>query len=93
MPKVVKLAPNPDYKAETAEDKATFEAVNVATARWVSAKTDRDMEKFQDKNQQNLAVDHGGELVYLGSTRVNLQMAQERHPEIRFRATREQSFN
>ncbi|MCB1735138.1 MAG: peptide chain release factor 3, partial [Gammaproteobacteria bacterium] len=72
---------------------ATFEAVNVATARWVSAKTDRDMEKFQDKNQQNLAVDHGGELVYLGSTRVNLQMAQERHPEIRFRATREQSFN
>lgn len=27
MPKVVKLAPNPDYKAETAEDKATFEAV------------------------------------------------------------------
>lgn len=72
---------------------ATFEAINVATARWVTTDSERDLEKFRDKNQQNLAVDHGGELVYLASTRVNLQMAQERHPEIAFRATREQTFN
>ena len=48
-------------------------------------------EKFRDKNIQHLAEDGGGRLVYLAPTRVNLQLAQERHPEITFRATREVS--
>ena len=37
----------------------------------------------------NLALDAAGELVYLAPTRVNLQLAQERAPDVRFSATRE----
>ncbi len=76
-----------EYKVE-----ATFENVTVATTRWVEADDPRDLDKFRDKNQVNIAIDHGGEMVYLASTRVNLQLTEERHPEIRFRTTREQNF-
>ncbi|AKS43157.1 peptide chain release factor 3 [Wenzhouxiangella marina] len=75
-----------EYKVE-----ARFEAVNVATCRWVSCDDERALEKFRNKNEQYLAEDGGGQLVYLAPTRVNLQLAQERHPEITFRATREVS--
>jgi peptide chain release factor 3 len=37
----------------------------------------------------NLAIDAAGELVYLAPTRVNLQLAQERSPDVQFLATRE----
>ena len=37
----------------------------------------------------NLALDAAGELVYLAPTRVNLQLAQERAPDVQFQATRE----
>jgi peptide chain release factor 3 len=37
----------------------------------------------------HLAEDGGGYLVYLASSRVNLQLAEERWPKINFNATRE----
>ncbi|MBT8142177.1 MAG: peptide chain release factor 3 [Gammaproteobacteria bacterium] len=67
----------------------TFEAVNVATARWVECEDEKIFEKFKTKNHQNLALDHGDALVYVAPSRVNLQLAQERHPEVLFRETRE----
>jgi len=70
---------------------AIFENVNVTTCRWVACADERALDKFRDKNIANLAEDGGGRLVYLAPTRVNLQLAQERHPEIEFRATREVS--
>ncbi|MEE4330547.1 MAG: peptide chain release factor 3, partial [Wenzhouxiangella sp.] len=66
-----------------------FEAVNVNTARWVECDDPKRFEEFKNKNQANLAVDHAGDLVYIAPTRVNLQMTQERWPEVRFLATRE----
>ncbi|MGB5719658.1 MAG: hypothetical protein WBM34_03125, partial [Woeseiaceae bacterium] len=36
-----------------------------------------------------LALDHGGRLVYIAPTRVNLNLTEERWPEIRFLKTRE----
>ncbi|MGF1643177.1 MAG: peptide chain release factor 3 [Thiotrichales bacterium] len=68
---------------------ATFEHVNVTTARWVTSKDDKKLAQFKDKVTTNLALDHGGDLVYIAPTRVNLQMAQEKWPEIQFAATRE----
>ena len=68
-----------------------FEAVNVHTARWVSCEDEKVLGKFKNKAESNLAVDHGGELVYIAPTRVNLQMAEEKYPEVTFRATREHS--
>ncbi|MEJ2480175.1 MAG: peptide chain release factor 3 [Acidihalobacter sp.] len=66
-----------------------FEAVNVNTARWVSCPDERKLREFRQKASGNLALDHGGDLVYIAPTRVNLQMTQERWPEVEFHATRE----
>ena len=68
---------------------AGFENVRVATARWVHCDDDRMLEEFREKNAMHLAVDGAGELVYLAPTRVNLQLTQERWPDIAFKATRE----
>jgi len=68
---------------------AAFEPIQVTTARWVHCDDARKLEEFRDKNAMNLALDAAGELVYLAPTRVNLQLAQERAPAVRFAATRE----
>jgi peptide chain release factor 3 len=68
---------------------AAFEPVQVATARWVKGGTAKKLEEFRDRNAMNLALDAAGQLVYLAPTRVNLQLAVERWPDLRFEATRE----
>ncbi len=66
-----------------------FEAVNVNTARWVVCDDSRMLEDFTSKLRANLALDHAGDLTYIAPSRVNLQMTEERWPEVRFLATRE----
>jgi peptide chain release factor 3 len=66
-----------------------FEAINVATARWVECTDTKMLEEFERKAHDNLALDHGGRLVYIAPTRVNLNLTEERWPEIAFRKTRE----
>jgi peptide chain release factor 3 len=73
-----------EYKVE-----CQFEAVNVATARWVECSDRRMLEDFERKAHDNLALDHGEQLVYIAPTRVNLNLTEERWPDIRFRETRE----
>ena len=68
---------------------AVFEPVQVATARWVRCDDARKLEEFREKNAQHLALDGADQLVYLAPTRVNLQLAEERAPAVRFQATRE----
>ncbi len=66
-----------------------FESVNVAIARWVRCADEKRLAEFRGKAYDNLALDHGGELVYLAPTRVNLSLTEERWPQIEFRNTRE----
>jgi len=66
-----------------------FENVNVATARWVETQDGKKLAEFEKKAHDNLALDHGGSLVYIAPTRVNLNLTEERWPDIRFRETRE----
>ncbi|HEY7772877.1 MAG TPA: peptide chain release factor 3 [Marinagarivorans sp.] len=73
-----------EYKVE-----AMYEPVNVATARWVDCDDPKKFEEFKRKCADNLSIDGGGHLTYLAPTRVNLSLAQERYPDVRFRATRE----
>jgi peptide chain release factor 3 len=73
-----------EYKVE-----AIYEPVSVYTARWVDAKDPRKLEEFRKKAEEHLSVDGGGHLTYLAPTRVNLNLMQERYPDIVFRATRE----
>ncbi len=68
---------------------AIYETVNVHTARWTGCDDHKTLEAFRNKAEDNLALDGGGHLTYLAPTRVNLALAQERHPDITFRATRE----
>ncbi len=68
---------------------ATWDAVNVYTARWVYCDDPKKLAEFRAKAHDNLALDHSGALVYLAPTRVNLQLTEERWPDITFRETRE----
>ena len=73
-----------EYKVE-----CQFEAINVATARWVVCDDERMLADFERKAHDNLAVDHGERLVYIAPTRVNLSLTEERWPDIQFIKTRE----
>ncbi|BBA37210.1 peptide chain release factor RF-3 [Methylocaldum marinum] len=66
-----------------------YDNVPVTTARWVGCDDPKKLEEFKRKAFDNLAEDGSGYLVYLASSRVNLQLTQERWPDIRFSATRE----
>ncbi|KAF0284933.1 peptide chain release factor 3 [Gammaproteobacteria bacterium 2W06] len=66
-----------------------FEPVNVSTARWVYSDDPRQLARFQERQQENLAEDVSGALAYIAPSRVNLQLTEERWPDIEFRATRE----
>jgi peptide chain release factor 3 len=68
---------------------AVFENVNVQTARWVRCKDEKKLKDFTRQLENNIAYDAADQLVYLAPSRVNLELTQERWPEIRFAATRE----
>jgi peptide chain release factor 3 len=68
---------------------ATFENINIQTARWVHCEDGKVLDDFIRQLQNNLAEDGAGHLVYLAPSRVNLQLTEERWPGIRFSATRE----
>jgi peptide chain release factor 3 len=73
-----------EYKVE-----CQFEAVNVATARWVVCTDEKKLDEFQKKAHDNLALDHSDSLVYIAPSRVNLSLTEERWPDVEFRLTRE----
>jgi peptide chain release factor 3 len=66
-----------------------YDPMNVHSARWIVSEDAKRLQEFRDKSMPQLATDHAGELVYIAPTRVNLQLAMERWPEIRFLTTRE----
>lgn len=68
---------------------AIYENVAVSTARWVSSDDNKALEELKDKVPQALALDGGDNLTYLASSNVNLSLTMERHPKVKFSATRE----
>jgi peptide chain release factor 3 len=75
---------NEEYRAD-----CLYEDAAVYTARWVDSDDRQKLEEFRRRNENNLALDSGGYLTYLAPSRANLQLAEERWPDIRFRKTRE----
>ena len=73
-----------EYRAE-----CVWEDAGIATARWVYCDDDKKLAEFKARNEDSLAMDGGGHLAYLATSRVNLQLAQERWPEVTFAKTRE----
>ena len=68
---------------------AIFESTNTYTARWVSCEDPKILADFEKQLVNNLARDAADSLAYLATSRVNLELIQERWPKIVFHATRE----
>lgn len=75
-------------KAEYNVD-CSYEPINVACARWIQCDDQKMLNDFKRKAEANLALDGADNLTYIAPTRVNLNLMQERWPEIQFLATRE----
>jgi len=68
---------------------AVFEGTNTTCARWVTGEDPRRLAEFESKLAGNVARDAGGNLAYLSPNKVNLQLTQERWPDLQFHETRE----
>jgi len=68
-----------------------YEPVQVYTARWVYCDDEKKLAEFKKRVSQNLAIDGSGDLAYIATSRVNLDLVIERWPEIEFKSTREHS--
>ncbi|NTS78266.1 peptide chain release factor 3 [Catenovulum sp. SM1970] len=68
---------------------AIYESINVATARWTHCDDQKKLDEFRRKADSNLALDGGDNLTYIAPTMVNLSLAEERYPDIKFSKTRE----
>lgn len=73
-----------EYKVECA-----YEPVSIATVRWVKSDNKQKLAEFTKNLSNHLAMDGGDNLAYLAPNRVNLNLTQERWPDIQFFATRE----
>ena len=60
----------------------------VQTARWVSGEAGR-LDEFQRRLGRHCALDGAGQLTYLASNRINLQVVEEEWEDLEFRAVRE----
>jgi peptide chain release factor 3 len=68
---------------------AVFEGTHVTCARWVTGEDKRMLAEFEKMLAHNIARDAAGNLAYLSPNSVNLQLTQERWPDLKFHATRE----
>ena len=73
-----------EYKVECA-----YEAVSVATVRWLQSDNKKKLEEFKKSLAHHLALDSGNNLAFLAPNQVHLKLTQERWPDIQFLKTRE----
>lgn len=73
-----------EYKVE-----CVYEAVSTVAARWIKCDDKKMLEQFKNKMFDQLALDGGDYLTYLAPSRVNLNLAMEKWPDIEFLSTRE----
>lgn len=81
---VVEYRLKEEYKVD-----CVYEPINVNTVRWIHCDDEKMLNDFKRKAHDQLSLDGGGHLTYLAPSRVNLQLIQERWPDIEFRSTRE----
>lgn len=68
---------------------AIYEAVDYATARWVTCEDKKKMEEFEKKNRIQLSRDAEGNMAFLASSEWRLQHTIEQWPDVEFHKTRE----
>ena len=67
----------------------SYETVAITSARWIFCNDEKMLDSFRKKVSNFLALDAGGYLTYLAPSMVNLNLAIERWPGIKFNTTRE----
>jgi peptide chain release factor 3 len=73
-----------EYKVD-----AVFDPADIHTARWLSFPDEATRRNFEREQQQRMARDVDGNLVYLASTRYNLDVIREKWTRVGFHASRE----
>ena len=73
-----------EYRAD-----CLYEQSGISAARWVVGEDRNQLDAFRRRHAGNLAIDGGGHLAYLAPSQTNLQLTEERWPELEFRKTRE----
>ena len=73
-----------EYKVD-----AVFESADINTARWLTFPDDLTRRNFEREQQHRMARDVDGNLVYLASTRYNLDVTREKWSKVAFHASRE----
>ena len=73
-----------EYKVD-----AIFESADIHTARWLTFPDDLTRKNFEREQQHRMAKDVDGNLVYLASTRYNLDVTREKWTKIGFHDSRE----
>ncbi|MEL6473929.1 MAG: peptide chain release factor 3 [Pseudomonadota bacterium] len=68
-----------------------FETAPYNVARWLASDDDAVLEAFLDRNKSASGTDLDGAPVYLAKNAWDVGYAQEKHPDIRFTATKERS--
>jgi peptide chain release factor 3 len=66
-----------------------YESVSVNTARWIECDDEKELNEFKNKAGLHLALDGDNHLTYLAPTKINLNLTQERWPNVIFSKTRE----
>lgn len=65
-----------------------FEPTSLYTARWVSCDNATKLKNFTDSYRASMADDHDGDPVFLARNAWHLGDAEEKNPDIKFRATK-----
>ncbi|GHU30916.1 peptide chain release factor 3 [Betaproteobacteria bacterium] len=73
-----------EYKVD-----AIFEPADIHTARWLTFPDETTRRNFEREQQHRMARDVDGNLVYLASTRYNLDVTSEKWTRVGFHASRE----
>ena len=73
-----------EYKVD-----AIFESADIYTARWLTFPDELTRKNFEREQQHRMAKDVDGNLVYLASTRYNLDVTSEKWNKVGFHASRE----
>jgi peptide chain release factor 3 len=73
-----------EYKVD-----AIFEPADIHTARWITFPDDLTRRNFEREQQHRMARDVDGNLVYLASTRYNLDVTREKWTKVGFHDSRE----
>ncbi len=77
------------YRLETEyQVNCTYEASRVQLVRWIEGEYDM-LKRFEEKCAAQLARDGSETLCFMATSRVNLELTQERWPELKFHDTRE----